>query len=420
MFGRAWVQNNSEQTMDIRIIKDLLDRYIAGSASPAEQKIVEQWLDENELPENDWHKMNSEEKAAWMTDLHNELKKDIDTARSPQEEKRPIPFPWYRRLYVHLAAAAAIIIAAGTGWYFMFNVPEISRPVIAKKNVQKNDIRPGSNKAVLTLANGKNVVLDDSGNGVLTKQGNIEVSKKGAQLVYSENDEKGAEKMLAYNMLTTPRGGQYKLVLPDGSQVWLNAASSIRYPVEFADDIREVEIKGEAYFEVASQIRKGKKIPFNVHVASADGEKKSSIEVLGTHFNINAYDDEVSVNTTLLEGRVKVLLPGKNAADAAILSPGQQAQINTTHEIKVISEVNTEETIAWKNGLFLMNKAAIPVVLRQLARWYDVDIVYTHGIPAGRITGDIPRSMQLSEVLKVMELSGIKFRIEGKQIIVEP
>jgi transmembrane sensor len=421
MFGG--VANNSEQTMDINFIKDLLDRYIAGSATPEEQRIIEKWLEANEFPENHWSSMDAQSKAAVVAEINLELKKTIDNNPLPRENKIFSPLPWYRRLYVQLAAASVIIIAADFGWYYIFQATEIQTAATAEKTIKikQNDIAPGTNKAILMLDGGDTVVLDDSHNGVLATQGNTQVSKKGGLLVYNSNRLLKTEKVVTYNTLVTPRGGQYQLILPDGSKVWLNAASSIRYPVIFADDIREVEIKGEAYFEVVPHLVSGKKIPFNVKIMSAGGEEKSVVEVLGTHFNINAYDEEASMNTTLLQGKVRVT-PGAyaNTKNTVVLAPGQQAQVNTNGKSKVIYNADVDEAVAWKNGLFLMNRVGIAVMLRQIARWYDVEIVYVHGIPEGRISGDIPRSMQLSEVLRVLELSGVTFKIAGKKIIVEP
>jgi len=408
--------------MDISNIKDLLDKYLAGRANLAEQQLVEKWLEETESWENEWDKMNAEDKSAWINNLHDELKKNIAGRTVPFRNEGFISAPWYSRWYFRVAAAAIFIIAAVGSWYFLLNGTGTPKKIVTARQAQNNDVLPGTNKAVLTLANGDTVVLDNADNGVIVRQGNTEVSKKGAQLVYNKRQTTNEDKAHAYHMLTTPRGGQYSLILPDGSLVWLNAASSIRYPVTFADSIREVEITGEAYFEVALWLRAGKKIPFHVNITSPDGVQKSRIEVLGTHFNINSYDEEASINTTLLEGKVKVILPGDDTSDkkSIVLSPGQQARINSHGEINIVNNVNIEEAIAWKNGLFLMTSADIPVVLRQLARWYDVEIVYNGRTAGGTITGDIPMQMKLSEVLKVLELSGVKFKIEGKKIIVGP
>lgn len=407
--------------MDTRIIKELLDRYIAGNASPAEQKLVETWLDENEFPDNEWSGMSEESRLVWMNDLHEELNKTIQNSDpSPSDDKTFVSLPWYRKMYFHLAAAVIIIIAAGS-WYFLFNEKTATKQAVASVSQKNDDVLPGTNKAILTLDGGETVILDESQNGVLAKQGNTEISKKGSQLVYNGNTGEGNAKAVSYNILTTPRGGQYNLVLPDGSKVWLNAASSLRYPVVFAKDRREVEIKGEAYFEIATQTNEGVRVPFVVKINAENGSHKSSVEVLGTHFNVNAYDEEATVNTTLLEGKVKIVPPGKtNAANTVTLLPGQQSRLNPGGSIRVIKDADIEEAMAWKNGLFMMNGADIPVVLRQLGRWYDVDVVYNKGIPKGKISGDIPRNMKLSEVLKVMQLSGVEFKLVDRKIIVEP
>ncbi|MBX2923268.1 MAG: FecR domain-containing protein [Chitinophagaceae bacterium] len=404
--------------MDINIsaIKDLLDRYLLGNASPAEHKMVEEWLMENEFPDNEWNKMDDESRSLWMNALRADLDKKLhNNTPTPSEERLQIAHSRYGRMYLPFAAAALMIAVAGS-WYFFFKEkPAANHVDIATGPKAENDAMPGTNKAILTLEDGRTVSLDDSQNGVLAKQGDVEISKNGSQLVYDGSAQR-APSNIAYNTLSTPRGGQYNLVLPDGSKVWLNAASSLRYPVAFAKNKREVEIKGEAYFEVATQKNGNIKVPFIVKVNGEDGLLKSSVEVLGTHFNINAYDEEETVNTTLLEGKVKVLPPGSGSS--AVLLPGQQSRVNKAGATRVIEDADVEEAVAWKNGLFLMNSADIPVVLRQLGRWYDVDIIYSNKVPEGKISGDIPRSMKLSEVLKIMKLSGVDFKITGKQIIV--
>ncbi len=405
--------------IDLKVIRELLDRYSAGTAMPHEQELIERWLRENELADNEWARMDPENRGHWIKEMGEELLKHANVGAGSPDAKIRQGLPWHRRFYFHLAAASVIMLIATGSWYFMKGVRQ-DIPVVKKaEEVIKNDAAPGSNKAVLTLGDGGTVVLDDANNGVLTSQGSTEVRKQGNELVYNQGQKDNAIHIPVFNILTTPRGGQYNLVLPDGSHVWLNAASTIKYPVAFVDDSRLVEVKGEVYFEVASFIRSGKKIPFRVKVLSAKNEQKSLIEVLGTHFNINAYDEEASVSTTLLEGKVKVSSGTEGHAASAVLKPGQQAQVsNRDGVIKIIKDADIEEAVAWKNGLFMMSGADISVVLRQLARWYDVDIIYEKGIPKGKITGDIPRNMLLSEVLKVMKLSGIQCRIDGRKLIV--
>jgi ferric-dicitrate binding protein FerR (iron transport regulator) len=224
-------------------------------------------------------------------------------------------------------------------------------------------------------------------------------------------------------MLITPRGGQFQLVLPDGTKVWLNAASSIRYPTAFGENERRVEISGEAYFEVTTVHRGGAKIPFIVNILSTPGNggHKGEIEVLGTHFNINAYDDEPVIKTTLLEGSVKVSRGERNV----LLLPEQQAHysndgLHDNTPIHVIQNVNVDDVVAWKNGFFQYKSVDLPSVMRQVARWYDLNIVYSGGIPTDRFTGKIPRSVGIARLLKWLEWSDIHFKIEGKTILVTP
>ncbi|MFT3950296.1 MAG: FecR domain-containing protein [Agriterribacter sp.] len=400
---------------DPQIIQELLKRYNEGTATAAEQEIVEQWLEENKIQHNEWMQMDGGQREYLVKEIQSDL---LHYITEKENAYKGPEYPWYRRFYFHLAAASVLILFIVGGWYYTNKGKEKPEMVKTEKETMPREVMPGTNKAVLTLADGGTVELNDAANGVLASQGNTEIRKQGSELVYDQQSN-AVIKIPAFNMLTTPRGGQYNLVLPDGTRVWLNAASSIKYPVAFTADTRMVEVKGEVYFEVAQLNKGGKRIPFQVKVFAENGEAKELVEVMGTHFNINAYSEEATVNTTLLEGRVKVSTvadPGENV----VLTVAQQARIsNGKSSIKVLNNVNTEEVVAWKNGLFIMKKADIPVVLRQLARWYDVDIVYSNGVPAGKITGDIPRNMPLAEVLKVMQLSGVQCKTENRKIIVE-
>jgi ferric-dicitrate binding protein FerR (iron transport regulator) len=271
------------------------------------------------------------------------------------------------------------------------------------------DIMPGGNKAILTLGDNTTINLDDAKNGVVGQQGNTQVvkSKEGRLDYYTVGAKASA---ITYNLLTTPRGGQYQLALPDGSKVWLNAASSLRYPTAFAGKERVVELHGEAYFEIAPN----PSMPFKVAVSQQAGEAPAEIEVLGTHFNVKAYADEPAVHTTLLEGSVRVR-KGRNIVP---LQPGQQASWNSARDVRVVP-ADVEEAVAWKNGLFKFNEATIEDVMRQLSRWYDVEVVYTNGIPGDLFRGEIYRNVNVSKVLKVLEASGVQFKVEGKKILVQ-
>jgi ferric-dicitrate binding protein FerR (iron transport regulator) len=332
--------------------------------------------------------------------------RQIEEKTGAAEEEETLIVP-RRRIWPRIVAAACLLLMAGTGIYYFWNVAAGRKELAdseVKKAPVKEDVSPGINGAILTLSNGQQVVLDSAGSGTLAMQGNAKLQNQRGQLsYYNETGERGAH--LIYNTMTTTRGRQYQLVLADGTKVWLNAASSITYPTTFNGRQRKVAITGEAYFEIAKDAAR----PFSV---SANGME---IQVLGTQFNINAYDDEEHAKTTLFEGSVKLV---KNNA-STLLTPGQQAQINRTGKIKVIDDADLEEALAWKEGLFIMKKADIGSIMRQIARWYDVEIVYPEGVPAGRISGDMPRNMNLSKVLEVLELSGVHCSIEGKRVEVK-
>ncbi len=307
-------------------------------------------------------------------------------------------------IMVRLAAAAVILFALAAGGYVAFFNNKNNQLATAKATVQ-NDIAPGGNKATLTLADGSVVVLNDQQNGTLLNQGSTKVIKLGdGRIAY--NGANAGIGQVSYNTIATPRGGKYQVALADGSLVWLNAASSIKFPAAFTGRERDVEITGEVYFEVA----KNKAMPF---VVKAGGVK---VQVLGTHFNVMSYADEAAVKTTLLEGSVKVL----NGASTTVIKPGQQAKINNgANGIEVLDNVDTDETVAWKNDLFIFNNAGIETIMRQIARWYDVEVSYDGPITTDHFTGKVSRNSTAGQVLKILELSDIHFTITGKKIIVK-
>ena len=269
---------------------------------------------------------------------------------------------------------------------------------------KKPVIVPGGNKAILTLQDGSTIVLNDAKEGTIIQQGNTRIIKlANGQIRYDGTD--GPADKVSYNTMTTPRGGEYKLTLPDGTEVWLNSASSITYPTAFVTKERKVSITGEAYFEVA----KDKTKPFMVTAGN------QNIEVLGTHFNVMAYADEETIKTTLLEGSVKIT--EHNNVD--ILKPGEQAIVGKQGGIKV-KTVNTDEAMAWKNGYFKFNRVDIKYIMRQIARWYDVDIAYEGAMPEDEFVGKIGRGENIKQVLHVLELEHVHFKIEGKKITVLP
>ncbi len=305
------------------------------------------------------------------------------------------------------AAAAILLVVLGTLYFTGRQAGSRDKVAVAGKKGSRIalDIPPGTDGSVITLADGRRIVLDSVQNGELSVQGSTSILKQGGRLAYLQHGHAGQE--ILYNTMTIPRGRQYQLILPDGSHVWLNAASSIRYPAAFTGKERKVEMTGEAYFEVAKNAAK----PFRVKIGEAE------VEVLGTHFNIMAYEEEGTVKTTLLEGAVKVT----RAHASGMLRPGQEAQLNKNGEgITVIDDAPLSEAVAWKNGMFFFNQASLQTVMRQIARWYDVEIVYEGDIPPMEFGGKISRKSNVSEVLKILQLSKVHFRIEGKKIIVMP
>ena len=341
--------------------------------------------------------------------------------------------PLFRLLTGHWRwmAAAVFVIAVTTAVFrFADRRSKSTEPAIAQPTV--NDVLPGGNKATLQLANGQTITLDSAADGSLATQGNANIVKLAdGQIAYNVDGKVTAEVM--YNTLRTPPGGQFKLKLPDGTDVWLNAASSITYPTAFVGKNRTVTITGEAYFEVKplpdSHRDKGetKKVPFIVRFGSPLGAG-GEVKVLGTHFNVNAYNDEETIKTTLLEGKVKVNQSATSNGQLAntksqevVLSPGEQAVLSRANSpLTIHHSPDIDQVMAWKNGLFNFNKVSLQDVMKQIARWYGVDVVYQGVIKPKQFGGEIQRDLNLSEVLEGLKETGIHFRIEGKKLIVLP
>ncbi|HMO62414.1 MAG TPA: FecR domain-containing protein [Ferruginibacter sp.] len=307
-----------------------------------------------------------------------------------------------------MAAASVLVIVTGALSLLLFkntaDKTTITQNLIKPAPAVKNDAPPGVTGAVLTLADGTQIVLDSATDGKLARQGNTSIEKKGGQITYTNNTNT-ADESIQYNTITTPRGRQFQLVLEDGTRVWLNAGSSVSFPAVFKGQNREVAITGEAYFEVAKDASR----PFRVEA------KGMVVEVLGTYFNVNAYDDEATVNTTLLEGSVRVKKDGREK----MLTPGQQAQMNNRGDFTLARNVNTEEVMAWKNNYFSFNNTDIHKLLRQLERWYDVNVEIKGSVQPVTFNGSISRNVNLSNVLKMLEYTGeVKFTVEGRKLIV--
>jgi transmembrane sensor len=305
-------------------------------------------------------------------------------------------------------AAAAILILLTAAYFLFLNKPRHEETLAETKIEPLHDAQPGRYKAKLTIADGTSIVLDSAAQGELVKQGNTQVFNRNGQLVYDSSVNKQSASLI-YNTLSTARGEMYSTMLSDGSKVWLNSASSVKFPVSFGGKERVIEITGEAYLEIAPQYSKNSKqrVPF---IVKAGGQE---ITVLGTHFNVNAYDDERSIRTTLLEGSVRV----SSGNQSVLLRPGEQSILQDKFSVH---EVNGQEVIAWKDGFFFYRHADITGVMRQLARWYDVEVVYEGANQGQTFTGKIDRNLPLSEVLKILEQTKVHFRIEGKKLVILP
>jgi transmembrane sensor len=397
-------------------LRFLLEQYEADVSDPAETKELFGWIKkskddallkdkinelwsgykiDNELPDVDWNTIYA---------------KIINT-----------PVIGKRAVWPRIAAAVVIILLLSAVGYSIFTNHFIKQ--VAKTEIQKpfkNDVAPGGNKAILTLANGTQIILDSAANGALTQQGNTKIIKlDSGRLSYNTLNAKPGE--VLYNTVSTPRGGQYQVVLADGSKVWLNAASSLRFPICFTGKERNVELTGEGYFEIAHN----KAMPF--YVKSGD----MTVEVLGTHFDINAYSDESVIKTTLLEGSVKVSITSpstservRETSEAAWLKPGEQAQFSLLRvDAFKVQKIDVDAAIAWKNGRFIFQGNNIQSVMRQLARWYDIDVSYQGNVTTEEFVGVIDRSRyeNISKILEMLEKTRtVSFAINGRSVKVMP
>lgn len=376
---------------DKKEILQLMNRIASGEATDEDIRQYNRWC--RAFQEKNKRVPYSEEMTAEMLDA---IRQKIS-----HSNKKP-------RLstMVRIAAAACLVLALGIGAYILISRPSAERIVQAQP--LQHDIAPGGNKAMLTLANGQTILLDSAQIGQLANQGNSKITKADSGLLTYNSIAAGRSTQVAiqYNTLSVPKGGQYRLILPDGSKVWLNAASSIRYPTAFTGKERKIEITGEVYLEVAEDADH----PFIVQT------RHSAITVLGTHFNVMAYENEPAVKTTLLEGSVKVSVQGNG--HAVIIEPGQQASVANGAPGIQVNEVRAADVAAWTRGLLSLNDCTVQEFMNQLSRWYDVDIKYAGEIPEKRFGGMINRNAKLSNVLAALDAAGIHTVLEEKGIIV--
>jgi ferric-dicitrate binding protein FerR (iron transport regulator) len=343
--------------------------------------------------------------------VYGKIMNEIDV--KPDSSKNLIRRRMIRR-WASVAAAVAVLFAAGTLIFFQRQIS----PKGAFIALIKDDISPGGNRATLTLADGSIIDLDKTGPGSLATQGGAEIMKSNdGEVVYESrlsNLELSNSQMIKPNTLATPVGGQYQLTLSDGTKVWLNAASSIKFPANFSGKERRVSVTGETYFEVSKNVN----MPFIVEINEA-----AEVKVLGTHFNIHAYNDENIMNVTLLEGSVQVSPAILDASEGSvrnsvILKPGQQSEITSDGKMTV-KYIDEFEAVAWKEGLFRFNDAGFDEIVPQLERWYNVKFIFEDTIPHKRVTGYVSRNVNISKVLEMLEYTtGLKFRIENNKVII--
>lgn len=384
----------------------LIEKFLEGTATPNEKKELNSW----------YHSFDDSFAEVFSADKTTEIQIEarlkerlMQSIKKEQHIKNIYPIK-HRRLYMAAAAVIALLLSASYLIYTLL-APKADRNITTVNTEQSiTTILPGKNTALLTLANGSTIILDSMPNGTIASEKNATIKKLAdGSVIYLYNEQKTKETSpLSFNTISTPGGGQYAVTLSDGSKVWLNAASSIRFPPLFTESQRKVLITGEVYFEVAHNPAK----PFLVKAGNTE------VEVLGTHFNINAYEDEAALKTTLIDGSIKVNANSHNTLPPVVLLPGQQAQINSYGKINIVKNIDLDEITAWKNGRFQFNSTDLKTVMRQIARWYNVDVVYKKNINT-HFTGQLTRNEDILKVLEELSLTGeVHFKIEGRKIIV--
>lgn len=381
--------------MDIKQAVKLLQRYREGNVTQSEKELVETWYRQLvETGELDW---KEGEKEQIQHTLEAAILSKIQQGKQEPTVRHIHPRRWW--------VAASVVIVCSIAAYFLVFDKAPAPSQVATVTLPADVQAPQSNRALLKLANGKTVYLDSITNGAEVLQGDAKLVKlSNGEIVYEANETPG--EVVQNNTLLNPRGSKViSILLSDGTKVWLNAGSSLVYPVAFGAATRDVSVTGEAYFEVAHNKQK----QFIVHSGPVQ------VNVTGTHFNVNAFeDDDNNIKVTLLEGSVNV----NNGKSNGSLKPGQQAWVH--EKVNVKSNVNVEQVMAWKNGFFQFDKASLQSVLKQVARWYDVEVVYEGANHSREFVGEIERGLSLSEMLRILEVNKVSFTIEGKKLTIKP
>ncbi len=393
-------------TMQKEQVDKLVEKYLHNTASQEEIDELFRWYRSEISGETEWDLKESEDEDHLKAMIFSKVVGNDHVGKGGS----------VKPLFYSIGIAASILLFLVSSLYF-YSQRDVTQTLLPEKVASRSkpkDIPPGGHKAILTLADGRKIVLDDSHNGIVINQNGIDVHKNSDGIIeytltnQSKNNADGVIGKIkaVYNTIETPVGGKFQLNLADGSKVWLNSASSLRFPVVFTDDTREVELKGEAYFEVSKDIHK----KFSVRSGN------QTVEVLGTYFNINAYSDEPTITTTLIEGQVRVI--ELNTKESQILKPGEQSKVD--RNIRIQRTPDTQIEVAWKDGYFNFDNAGIETVMRQLGRWYGVTARYEGVLPIQHFAGAISTNLSLLEVLEILEKSNIHFRLEGKEVIVMP
>lgn len=386
--------------METQQLEELIKKYNAGLCTEAEKKWLEEWYQTFEwnksknIPSTELQRLKQE---AWSAIVSQKSATIKDVHPLVGTDKKIFRMRWW-----YYAAAVLIIIGLTT----LLKPTSVKQTTPAFVAVQKpviKDIPPGTSKAILVLGDGSSVSLDSAAVSQLKEDDGTVIDKQYGKLVY--NRVANSTSPVLYNTLRIPRGAEYQLVLPDGSKVWMNAASSLKFPTRFTGPERKVFLSGEAYFEIT----KNAKMPFKVST-----DEGIEIEVLGTHFNVKAYEDESDVKTTLTEGKVKI----SKDKNTVTLAPSQQGLWKKKAQNLTVKEVDAEKEIAWKNGIIEFNDDDLPYIMRQLSRWYDVDISFEGAIPKGGYNGAIPRKATLSEVMQILKIAGVKYWLDNKKLVV--
>lgn len=402
--------------------KYLIEKYFSGAILPAElDALLAMTRDSgDDVP------LSDALRAQWEKSMQHGQHSSVDwdgklEAMLARKEAPVVAIPPVKKqIPIHRLRAAVIFLLAvsGIAYYISREKPGPQTLAATTSAAPHTDLRPGADGAVLTLADGSQIVLDSLQNGTVLFQGATRVLNNNGRICYDKNES--SLPVALFNTLRTPKGKQYQLELSDGTKVWLNAASSIRFPAVFTRGERRVEITGEVYFEVAHRSfkdRQGRsaRLPFIVGFNSGT-EKSGEVQVMGTHFNVDAYDDEGAVKATLLEGSVKIR---SLSGDSTLLTPGEQAIVKASG-VHVTRNIDPGAIVAWKNGYFSFSHTDLATVMRQIARWYDVEVDYEGKIPDRKFGGEISRNSNALDVLKILEESSVHFRIEGKKITVLP